>query len=105
MVYYGIGITRSIYNSKDNPVKFYAFDFHYLFPCYDENWTAVDVPIPFETVEAIRDQALFSRLAGLFKHFVNVWTSEKLNHSIKNRTGVSIGDNQKFTDMNYGMNI
>lgn len=85
LVYCDTGVARTIFNQKDNPVRFFAIDFQAMIPhCAQE--TLQKISLPLQTLEEINDTYLFSRLLGLFKNFVNLWVSHENCRQIRCRS-------------------
>lgn len=81
LVYYKPGDMRWASTSKFNLMKCFVVNFSYTCPILvNEQWSLVDIPLPFDKIEKIGEGYLFSRLLDLFDQFTRTWISSKENY-------------------------
>lgn len=80
LLYYKSGDMRSAYTSSKNLMKAYAVDFYYTCPIFtNEGWKCDSPELPFDTVQKIDNNYVFTKLLTLFDTLANTWVSRKRN--------------------------
>lgn len=87
LVFYRPGDLRMAHTFSHNPIKCFAVDFLYCCPVFLNNeWNFQHPELPFEYIQKIDDNYLFSRLIDLFSLLTRLSISDKNMITIKERS-------------------